>query len=119
MYLAAQILTVFVALVHLYILWLEMFAWTTRGKKVSRKFPPDLFEQTKVLAANQGLYNGFLALGLIWSVFIQDGTWQQNVAVFFLSCVAAAGLYGSITADKKILYVQTVPAALAIILYCI
>ncbi len=92
-----------------------MFAWTTRAKKVFRTIPEHLFEPTKVLAANQGLYNGFLAVGLIWSLFICDIAWSKNVALFFLGCVAVAGIYGALTASKRILYVQTVPAVLGIL----
>lgn len=66
-----KILIVVIALLHLYFLWLEMFVWTTKAKKVIRSLPEDLFEKTKVLAANQGLYNGFLAAGLIWSVVLK------------------------------------------------
>lgn len=68
------------------------------------------------MMANQGLYNGFLAAGLIWSLLIQTNPWNIYVAIFFLSCVAIAGIYGSITASKKILYIQTVPAVIALIL---
>jgi putative membrane protein len=116
MNIAANILIGLIAFIHLYILWFEMFAWTTRGPKVFRQFPKDLFEPTKAMAANQGLYNGFLAAGLIWSLLIQDVLWHQNVALFFLGCVAVAGIYGALTADKKILYVQTLPALIAIAL---
>ena len=105
-----------IALMHIYILWFEMFAWTTRGPKIFRNFPKDLFEPTKTLAANQGLYNGFLAAGLIWTFFISDEMWQTNVALFFLSCVLVAGLYGTFTADKKIFFVQALPALMAITL---
>ena len=105
-----------VALLHLYFLWFEMFAWTTRGRKVFKKFPPELFEPTKPLAANQGLYNGFLAAGLIWTYFITDPLWKTNIALFFLSCVAVAGIYGTLTADKKIFFVQALPAIIAIVL---
>jgi putative membrane protein len=116
MTLLTQIVVGFIAFLHCYILWLEMFAWTTRGRQVFKgTLPPELFEPTKVLAANQGLYNGFLAAGLIWSFFIQDPIWSNNVAVFFLVCVAIAGIYGAITASKKILFVQTIPAAIALI----
>lgn len=115
MHLIAQILTAFVVLIHIYIVWLEMFAWTTRGRKVFKTFPKDLFEPTKALAANQGLYNGFLAAGLIWSFFIADPVWQVNIRFFFLGCVAVAGIYGAWTADKKILMVQTLPAVAAIL----
>ena len=93
-------------------MWFEMFAWLTRGPKVFRHFPKDLFAPTKNLAANQGLYNGFLAAGLIWS-FISDAS---NLAVFFLICVAIAGIYGAYSTKKiRILYIQTIPASLAII----
>ena len=115
MHLIAQILTAFVVLIHIYIVWLEMFAWTTRGRKVFKTFPKELFEPTKALAANQGLYNGFLAAGLIWSFFIADPVWQVNIRFFFLGCVAVAGIYGAWTADKKILMVQTLPAVAAIL----
>ncbi len=113
----AQIVVVIVALLHIYFLWLEMFAWTTKAKKVFRSFPDDLFEPTKTLAANQGLYNGFLAAGLIWSLFIQDVTWQVNVALFFLGCVAVAGIYGAYSASKKIFVVQGLPAVIGIVLF--
>jgi putative membrane protein len=111
-----NILVGLVALLHLYFLWFEMFAWTTRGRKVFKKFPPELFEPTKPLAANQGLYNGFLAAGLIWTYFITDPLWKTNIALFFLSCVAVAGIYGTLTADKKIFFVQALPAIIAIVL---
>lgn len=111
----SKVLISIVAIEHLYILWLEMFAWTTRGKKVFKSLSPDLFEKTKTLAANQGLYNGFLSAGLIWSLFIQDTIWSQNVAFFFLGCVAIAGIYGAITAQKSIFYIQALPALLALL----
>lgn len=111
-----NILIAFIAIFHLYIMWFEMFAWETRGSKVFRQFPKDLFPKTKTLAANQGLYNGFLAAGLIWTFFISNPEWNTNVAFFFLGCVAVAGLYGGLTASKKILYVQALPAILAILL---
>ena len=105
-----------VALEHLYILYLEMFAWNTLGKKVFKNVLPDhLFEPTKGLAANQGLYNGFLAAGLIWTFFISVMLWKTNISVFFLSCVAIAGIYGAVTADKKIFFVQALPAIVTII----
>ena len=113
---AAKIVIGLVAALHIYILWFEMFAWTTRGRKVFRNFPKDLFEPTKPLAANQGLYNGFLAAGLIWSLLIRDTLWQENVALFFLGCVAGAGIDGAYSADKKIFYVQALPALIGIAL---
>lgn len=75
-----------------------------------------MFEPTKSLAANQGLYNGFLAAGLIWTFFIQDPFWNANISIFFLSCVAIAGIYGALTADKKIFVVQALPALIALLL---
>lgn len=116
----AQIFVALIALMHVYILWLEMFAWETRGKIVFKNaLKPELFAATKGLAANQGLYNGFLAAGLVWSLFISDPIWNVNVATFFLICVVIAGIYGALTADKKILFVQTIPAVIALILlYC-
>ena len=115
MHLIAKILIGLVAIEHCYILWLEMFVWTTKGPKVFKSFPKDLFEPTKAMAANQGLYNGFLAAGLFWSLLIQDHSWSLYVAVFFLSCVIIAGIYGGITAGKRIFYVQAIPAILALI----
>lgn len=114
MQLFSQVLIGLVALIHVYILWLEMFAWTTRGPKTFRSLRPELFVPTKVLAANQGLYNGFLAAGLLWSLLISDPNWHRNVAGFFLGCVAVAGIYGAFTAGPRILLAQTVPALLAL-----
>ncbi len=114
--LLAKIIIGIVALLHIYFLWLEMFAWTTKAKKVFRNFREDLFEPTKTLAANQGLYNGFLAAGLIWSLLIQDSLWQIYVAFFFLGCVSVAGIYGALTASKKIFAVQGLPAIIGILL---
>ena len=111
-----KVLIGFVALFHIYIMWFEMFAWTTRGPKVFRNFPKDLFPKTTALAANQGLYNGFLAAGLIWSFLITDPSWSNNVALFFLGCVAVAGIYGAYSADKKIFFVQALPAIIAMAL---
>lgn len=114
MSLASDIITGLVAAIHLYIMWLEMFAWTTRAKKAFRKFPPAYFETTKVLAANQGLYNGFLAAGLLWSFVIHDPVMAVQVRIFFLACVLMAGLYGGMTADTKIYFIQAIPAVLGI-----
>lgn len=115
MSLAANLLIGFIAVLHLYILWFEMFAWTTRGRKVFRSFPKELFEPTKPMAANQGLYNGFLAAGLIWTFFIENMEWRTNVAIFFLCCVAVAGIFGALTASKKIFFVQGLPALIALL----
>lgn len=93
-----------------------MFAWKTKGPKVFRSIPKDVFPKTVVMAANQGLYNGFLAAGLIWSFFISNVEWQQNVRYFFLGCILVAGIYGALTASKKIIYIQAIPALIALIL---
>ena len=111
----SRILIALVAIEHVYILWLEMFAWTTRGRKTFKNFPSHLFEPTKAMAANQGLYNGFLAAGLFWSLLITDDLWSSNVALFFLGCVITAGIYGAATVGKSIFYTQAMPAIIAFI----
>ena len=116
MKLLSEILIGFVAAEHLYILWLEMFAWTTRGRKTFRSFPAELFEKTKGLAANQGLYNGFLSAGLVWSLLITDVAWHNYIAYFFLGCVIVAGVYGGATVQKSIFFMQSCPAILALII---
>lgn len=116
MYIAAHILVALVALEHLYILWIEMFAWETAGKKSFKSLPEELFKPTKGLAANQGLYNGFLAAGLIWSFFIPDPIWSENIRLFFLGCVSVAGIFGALTASKSIFFKQALPAIIALII---
>ena len=108
---AALVLVALVAVIHLYILALEMFLWRTRGLKVFR-MTAEKAETTAVLAQNQGLYNGFLAAGLFWALL--SGPELLPRATFFLACVAVAGVFGAVTAAKQILYVQTVPAVLAL-----
>ncbi len=114
MEIAIKIVIGIVALFHLYVMWLEMFAWTTKGPKTFKNFEKELFPKTKSLAANQGLYNGFLAAGLIWTFFICNPEWRFNVSLFFLICVSVAGIYGALTADKKIFFVQALPALVGI-----
>lgn len=115
----AKIVIGFVAAEHLYILWMEMFAWETAGKRTFKSLPEHLFKPTKALAANQGLYNGFLSAGLIWSLLISDLEWQRNIALFFLGCVVIAGVYGAATASKRIFFVQALPAIVGLILVLI
>jgi len=104
-------LTVIVALLHLYFMVLEMVLWTRpAGLRVFGQTPQQA-EATKVLAANQGLYNGFLAAGLLFSLWLSDRPMQA----FFLACVVVAGVYGALTANRRILYVQALPAAMALI----
>ena len=111
-----KILTGLVAALHFYFLYLEMFVWTTKGPKVFKNIPATLFKGTKVMAANQGLYNGFLAAGLVWSLLITDHLWQRNVSLFFLACVAIAGIYGAATVSKRIFFIQAAPALITIAL---
>ena len=111
----AKILVGMIALFHIYILWLEMFAWESRGPRAFRSIPAEMFPKTRTMMANQGLYNGFLAAGLIWSLLAGQDLWWQ-IAVFFLSCVAIAGIFGGLTASRRIFYVQAVPAMLALVL---
>ena len=107
----ATVLVGLVVLIHLYIVVLEMVLWDKPlGRKVFGS-TPEFAAATKVLAANQGLYNGFLAAGLIWGLSL--GATGQPVQLFFLGCVVVAGLYGAMTVGIKILLVQAVPAALA------
>ena len=107
----ANALVGLVAAIHVYILILEMFMWDTpRGRKAfgtTREFAT----ASKTLAANQGLYNGFLAAGLIWGLLL--GPAGKSVQLFFLGCVIVAGLYGALTASRKILFIQALPAAVA------
>jgi len=111
MSLTTQALIALVALAHLYFLVLEMFLWTRPlGMKVFR-LTREKAESTKVLAANQGLYNGFLAAGLLWSIIGE----RRDVATFFLACVVVAGLYGAATVNKRIFIVQSVPALIALV----
>ena len=110
----AMVLVVLVALLHLYFLVLEMFLWTRPlGLKTFRN-TPDKAEVTRVLAANQGLYNGFLAAGLLYAAI----TGSREFALFFLACVVVAGLYGAYSVNKRIFFVQAMPALLALAAVC-
>jgi putative membrane protein len=113
MQLVSTFLIGLVAAIHAYIVVLEMVLWQKPlGRKVFRT-TPEQAAQTANLAANQGLYNGFLAAGLVWSL-LADATLHRPVATFFLCCVAVAGAYGAATVSRRILFVQTVPAAAAL-----
>jgi putative membrane protein len=111
----SMILVGLVALEHVYILYLEMFAWTT--PRVQRTFgtTPEFARESKALAANQGLYNGFLAAGLIWGLLHSDAAVGSQIQIFFLICVIIAAIYGGITAKRSILLVQGGPALLALL----
>ena len=110
----ADIVVGLIALVHIYILVLEMFLWDKPAGLRAFGQTPEAAKASKVLAANQGLYNGFLAAGLFWGLSLGAG--GIGVKVFFLCCVLVAGLYGAATASRKILFVQAVPAAIGLAL---
>ena len=101
-----------VAAIHVYILVLEMFLWRTPRARAAFGTTSDFAEQSAVMAANQGLYNGFLAAGLVWGL-LDGGSAGRDVRLFFLICIAVAGVYGAATVNRRILLVQTVPAVLA------
>ena len=112
----ASILVAIVAVEHLYILWIEMFAWTTKGRKVFKgALPDELFDKTRGLAANQGLYNGFLSAGLFWGLLVSDPIWSFRIQLFFLLCVLTAAIFGAIRSSFSILLKQGLPAALALL----
>lgn len=114
MELITSTIVLFVAFEHIAFLYLEMFMWTKDvGRKVFGTSKEDA-ETTKVLAANQGLYNGFISAGLIWGFFHSDPEFGLQITLFFLGCVIVAGVYGAITAKISILYIQAFPAALAL-----
>ena len=108
----ASIRTGLVALIHLYIVVLEMFLWATPRGRRAFGTTEAFAKESKVLAANQGLYNGFLAAGLIWGIWLGDA--GDPVKIFFLLCVAVAGAYGAATVGVRILLIQTVPALIAL-----
>lgn len=110
-----QILTGFVALLHFGFMVLEMFLWQTDAGLKIFGLTPELAEQTAALAANQGLYNSFLAIGLVWSFFVADRSFQRQLRIFFLGCIIVAGIFGALTAKPSILFVQALPAFLAMI----
>ncbi|MFH8926752.1 DUF1304 domain-containing protein [Streptomyces pristinaespiralis] len=109
----ANALVGLVAALHAYILILEMFLWERGPGRSLSGFDRDMARATAPLAANQGLYNGFLAAGLVWGLIAADPTGRQ-VQIFFLSCVVVAGLYGGFTANRRILVAQALPGALAL-----
>jgi putative membrane protein len=112
----ANLLVALVALLHVYFLVLEMFLWTKPlGLKTFRNSPEKAAE-TAVLAGNQGLYNGFLAAGLVWGLLHGAPAFGFQIKAFFLLCVIVAGVYGAATVSRRILYVQAAPAAVALIL---
>jgi putative membrane protein len=110
----ANILVGLVALIHVYIVVLEMFLWTKPRGRATFGLTEEFAKETASLASNQGLYNGFLAVALVWGLIATDPTGFQ-FKVYGLACVIVAGIYGAATANKRILFVQTLPATLALI----
>lgn len=108
----ATIATGLVAILHVYILYLEMFLWDTPKGRKAFGLKAEFSAASKVLAANQGLYNGFLAAGLIWGIWL--GSAGDSIKLFFLACVVVAGIFGGVTSNKKILFVQALPGAIAL-----
>lgn len=116
MLLAANLLVLIVAMLHFYFLVLEMVMWTRPlGKKIFR-LSDEKAEMTKSLAMNQGLYNGFLAAGLVWSLFAVSAEMAMALKVFFLSCVGIAGIVGALTVSRRIFFIQALPALMALVL---
>jgi putative membrane protein len=111
----AKILIALIALKHFYFLVLEMFLWTTPRTRAAFRMSPEQAEHTKVMAGNQGLYNGFLAAGLIWAL-LAPSAYATQLALFFLCCIVVAGLYGGATANRRIWVMQALPSAVALAL---
>ncbi|MGW3629426.1 DUF1304 domain-containing protein [Streptomyces sp. NPDC005122] len=109
----ANVLVGLVAALHIYILVMEMFLWEKKPGRGLHGFDPEMARATASMAANQGLYNGFLAAGLVWGLLAADPT-GFRVQVFFLVCVVVAGVYGAVTANRRILFAQALPGALAL-----
>ncbi len=110
----ANVVVGLVALLHVWILVLEMFLWDKPPGRRAFGLTPEFAAQTRVLAANQGLYNGFLAAGLFWGLWLGEA--GLAVKVFFLACVLIAGIFGAATASRRILYIQALPAAIGLLL---
>ena len=114
----ALVLVALMALLHVYILVLEMFLWTTRRGRRAFGTTAEFAEASKVLAANQGLYNGFLAAGLVWALIA--GGWEgYRIAMFFHGCILVAGIYGGATANRRILFIQALPALVTMLVFSV
>jgi putative membrane protein len=111
----AGIVIAIIALMHVWFLILEMLLWDKPTGLRAFGLTPEFAKQSKVLAANQGLYNGFLAAGLFWGLLL-DGSEGTHVKIFFLGCILVAGLYGGFTATRKVLWIQAAPAAVGLAL---
>jgi putative membrane protein len=111
----SKILIALVAVEHLYFLYLEMFQWTTPTGMRAFGTTPETAQSSKTLAANQGLYNGFLAAGLFWGLIHPDPLIGRQIALFFLGCVIVAALYGGLTVKRSIMLIQGLPALIALL----
>jgi putative membrane protein len=109
------VLAAIVALEHLYFLYLEMFAWTKPATRKAFGTTAEFAEASKTLAANQGLYNGFLAAGLVWALLAGHHHLQLELIIFFSACVIVAGIYGGLTVSRRILLIQALPALLLLV----
>ncbi len=112
MIIASSIATALVAILHTYFMILEMFLWTKPAGRKAFKLTQEQAESTKVLAANQGLYNGFIAAGLYWGIYL--GVAGMQIKIFFLGCVLVAGIYGAATVSRNIFFIQGLPAVIAL-----
>ena len=113
----AIILTALIAALHFYIMILEMFLWETSRARKAFGTTAEFAKASKTLAANQGLYNGFLGAGLMWSLWMGEA--GRATTLFFLGCILVAGIYGAVTASKRILFIQAVPAAATILAWAL
>jgi len=116
MSIAANAVIALIALLHVWFLILEMFLWTRPSGRRAFGTTAEFALQSKALAANQGLYNGFLAAGLVWGLYLGAGGAGFSVKLFFLTCVLVAGIFGGLTASRKILWIQALPALVALVL---
>jgi putative membrane protein len=114
MHIVTVVLLAVIAAEHVYFLYLEMFRWTSPATQKAFGITASFAEESKTLAANQGLYNGFLAAGLIWAI-VAGPALQRPLAVFFCACVLIAGIYGGVTVTRRIVVIQALPAALCLV----
>ena len=110
------ILVALIAIEHLFFMWMQLFNWQSLGGKMVRTLPKGLYNFTRKIVANQGVYNGFIAAGLIWSLIISEHSWSTNIQAFFLTFIIIAGFFGGITISKKIFYLQSIPAMICLFL---
>lgn len=114
-----KVLVFIPGLLHVYFMYMEMFLWEKPRTLKAFGLSADFAKQTRMMAFNQGLYNGFLALGVFWSLFVEDPLWANQIQVFFLSCIFLAGVVGAKTVSKKIFFVQSIPAMIPLIIVLI